>query len=390
MSSDNQDTRIVPPKARQPETNSRPSQTENRHDYDSGPSLFETLITAISRYFSISMALIFRPFSTLKAGVVDPPVSALSPTELIIWALPPTMAISASYTLGSFAANHFTGAILINIVGALTLAILIGGITALLIAVIWHPFIGLIIRIFGGASDARLRSNVFIAHSAAITVLAFAYLFGSLLSLMPFKFAAYLPFIFSFFAFITLLRVWHAWRDRLAMNGAFDVLLVLSGIAFVGFIAYSMLTSELANPQTLATEKVKAELNAASASLKQAQEKLAEVTNTATIIPLTSPKEQPQYTAKTSLAEFKKRRAYIDDTITRDRTIFERVTGLAQLYAKLQKDTVRAEKELEKKYRRKKRKQPPIIPERKRDLLLQARTAKQVDSIYKLLTAPKP
>ena len=338
-----------------------------------------TLALALRRYVALSATLVSRPRSALHAGVVDPPVGALGPTELIAWALPPTLALAISVTLSSVFLARGAGGLGIYVVGALTLGIVGGGVAALLVAVLWHPILGLIVGIFGGASDARLRSNAFIAQGAAIMVLAAAILVGTALRWAPIRHAVALPILVAFGAVVLILLVWHAWRARLGMGIAFDVLLVACGLA-LGVAGWrTAFATQVSKPAPVTAAGVSAELDAASARLRQAQAQQA--TPPPPLIASTI--SEPQLRARTSLAEYQRRRDAIDRAVRADTTLFERVNGLAKLYTKLQNDSARVDQELAKAKKGKRNKAPS---EHQRDTLLQARTADQVDTIYDLLT----
>jgi hypothetical protein len=335
--------------------------------------------TAGRAYLDMALSLVSRPRATLSSGVVEPQVDALGTTELIAWSLPPWLALSVAGALGSAVSARGTPTTALSVASALMVGVLGGLVGSVLTAVLWHPLLSFVVRLLGGASDARLRSNLLVAHGAATVVLALAMLVGLAVSAIPLRATAAVPPVLTVLASALVLLVSRAWGQRLGLGRAFEALLAVAGLVVLAVGGRALLVAVTTPPPAVAAaERVSAELDDAASRLSRLEGRLPARPGPDTTA---AAADGPRRTARSSVEEYRRRRDSIDWMVRNDSRVFERIDRLARLYTKLQHETDKVDKELARRGRKQK---PPT--DRQRDLALQARTAGLVDEVYALLT----
>jgi hypothetical protein len=144
---------------------------------------------AIGYYLKTVPLMGLNPLGTIKKGIAEQPLPALSYLELIAYAIPAQLAVAlvnaVCVAIVSLAAGNFSVMVLFPIV-----PLIIAAVSAAVGGFIAHPVLTWIVDKLEGQSDARSRSNFFVMVQTATILMALPTALATLLGL-----AARVPFI---------------------------------------------------------------------------------------------------------------------------------------------------------------------------------------------------
>lgn len=144
---------------------------------------------AIGYYLKTVPLMGLNPLGTIKKGIAEQPLPALSYLELIAYSIPAQLAVAlvnaVCVAIVSLVAGNFSPMVLLPIV-----PLIIAVVSAAIGGFIAHPVLTWIVDKLEGQSDARSRSNFFVMVQTVTILMALPTALATLLSL-----AARVPFI---------------------------------------------------------------------------------------------------------------------------------------------------------------------------------------------------
>ncbi|HEY8206788.1 MAG TPA: FHA domain-containing protein [Myxococcaceae bacterium] len=230
---------------------SRPGRSE---DADVPAPSFAYFASAIPRavaYYMKSVPLMaVNPLGTIRKGIAEQPLPALSNVELIAYAFP---ALLFSALVGAVCsaivairAHAFSIMMLLPIgplIGAAVGAV-VGGLIA-------HPFLTWLVDKLEGQSDARSRSNMFVMQMTANALLALPSGLLILMGLIPVPFINLLPLLISVVASLVMLFLLFSWFRYFGVVQWFEYVILGLGALLVLNAAYGLVMTTIASVRGL-------------------------------------------------------------------------------------------------------------------------------------------
>ena len=210
---------------------------------------FATAVPRAVAYYLKSVPLMaVNPLGTIRKGIAEQPLPALSNVELIAYAFPALLfsgLVTAVCTaILAIRTGTFTIGMLFPIgplIGAVVGAV-VGGLIA-------HPVLTWLVDKLEGQSDARSRSNMFVMQMTATALLALPGGLAVLFGLIPLPFVNLVPLLISVVASLVALFLLFSWFRYFGVVQWFEYVILGLGALLVLNAAYGLVTTTIATFQ---------------------------------------------------------------------------------------------------------------------------------------------
>lgn len=201
---------------------------------------------AVAYYLKSVPLMAVNPIGTIRKGIAEQPLPALSNVELIAYAFP---ALLFSALVGAVCgaivairAHTFSVMMLFPIVPLISAAV--GAVVSGLIA---HPVLTWIVDKLEGQSDARSRSNMFVMQMTASALLAVPSGLSVLMALIPLPFVILIPMVISVVASLVMLFLLFSWFRYFGVVQWFEYVVLGLGALLVLQAAYGLVMGTIAS-----------------------------------------------------------------------------------------------------------------------------------------------
>ncbi|HVE86962.1 MAG TPA: FHA domain-containing protein [Myxococcales bacterium] len=212
------------------------------------PSLayFASAIPRAVAYYMKSVPLMaVNPLGTIRKGIAEQPLPALSNVELIAYAFPALLfsALVTAVCQAILAIRTHTFSVLMlfpigPLIGAAVGAV-VGGL-------ILHPVLTWLVDKLEGQSDARSRSNMFVMQMTATALLAIPGGLVILFGLIPFSIAGLVPLLISVVASLVTVFLLFSWFRYFGVVQWFEYVILGLGALLVLQAAYGLVMTTIA------------------------------------------------------------------------------------------------------------------------------------------------
>lgn len=175
------------------------------------PFALKTFPEAFAYYAVAVPSMLLNPMGAIRNSVDEQSFEPLGFKELVAWGLPSwliglllTTVVSTIATIvsGGAGLSLFTGPLFSGIV--LVVIAVVNGL-------VWHPVTGWLVRVCKGRSNARARSNYFIAFMTAMPIMSIAEAIGGLFALIPVPFVGIIGPVVSLAGLAIMVFLAFAW-----------------------------------------------------------------------------------------------------------------------------------------------------------------------------------
>jgi FHA domain-containing protein len=201
---------------------------------------------AVAYYMKSVPLMAVNPLGTIRKGIAEQPLPALSNVELIAYAFPAllfsAMVGAVCSAIVAIRAHTFSVMMLFPIFPLISAAI--GAVVSGLIA---HPVLTWLVDKLEGQSDARSRSNMFVMQMTASALLAVPSGLIVLMSLIPLPFIGLLPLVISVVASLVMLFLLFSWFRYFGVVQWFEYVILGLGALLVLQAAYGLVMTTIAS-----------------------------------------------------------------------------------------------------------------------------------------------
>lgn len=201
---------------------------------------FSGVPKAFAHYLVATPKIAVNPLGTVKASVAQQTFPAFGVKEIVAYAIPPLLLMLVVMQLASIIVaivdgNFAAGLIVTPLVMAVAFIV-----SAFVTGFLMHPILRWLVRILGGQSDARSRTNYFVTAYTAVPLVALGSGVAVLLSRIPVPYIGVITPILQLYASLVMLYVLYAWFKYFQVHKAVPivvmVLAVLTGLGTIGQI----------------------------------------------------------------------------------------------------------------------------------------------------------
>lgn len=195
---------------------------------------------AIAYYAAAIPLMLVNPVGFIRRGVEEQKVPAMGTLQLIAYAFPALLAQALLVFLGSLLGQISAGAVSLGSI--IPLGALIGAVLGAVISgFLWHPVLNWIVTKLGGDSDARSRSNMFVASMAATALFGVPALLVGIVSFIPVTLLALVPILVQAAVSLIVFLVYYSWFKHFDVMRWFQYgVLALAGLTLLGVVGSSV------------------------------------------------------------------------------------------------------------------------------------------------------
>jgi len=203
---------------------------------------------AVAYYLKSVPLMAVNPLGTIRKGIAEQPLPALSNVELIAYAIPAmvfTALVSAICgAIVSLARPPHT-VVLSLLFPIIPLVIFIA--VAVVAGLVTHPVLTWLVDKLEGQSDARSRSNMFVMSMTGTALLALPGGLVLLMSLIPLPFVGVIPLVISVGASLVMLFLLFSWFRYFGVVQWFEYVVLTLGALLVLQSAYGLVMTTIAS-----------------------------------------------------------------------------------------------------------------------------------------------
>jgi len=202
---------------------------------------------AVAYYLKSAPLMAVNPLGTIRKGIAEQPLPALSNVELIAYAIPALVFSSlVSAICGGIVVlvrAHTVALSLLFPIIPLVVAVAVAVVSGL----VTHPVVTWLVDKLEGQSDARSRSNMFVMAMTGTVLLALPAGLGQLMGLIPLPFIPLVPLVLSVGAPLVMLFLLFSWFRYFGVVQWFEYVVLTLGALLVLQAAYGLVMTTIAS-----------------------------------------------------------------------------------------------------------------------------------------------